>query len=154
MLNFHGAVPAVTYTLSDGALTDTAVLSITITAVNDAPLAVVDSATTAEDTALLNIDVLGNDSDVDGDGLSILGMPTALHGPALVHVGRWRRSTAGANYNGSDTISYVVVDGNGGSDAGSVAITVTSVNDAPLGDDETFTAAEGAGRRVPGCAGG
>src|SRR5207244_6793680 len=59
-----------------------ATVNITITAVNDAPVAVNDSYTTAEDTTL-NVaapGVLSNDSDVDGDSLSAVLVSQPAHG--------------------------------------------------------------------------
>ncbi|MDP1869767.1 MAG: Ig-like domain-containing protein, partial [Bradyrhizobium sp.] len=99
---------------------------------NDGPVAVDDIASTNEDTELLSINVLGNDSDVDGDTLSISGTPTALHGTVTVNPDNTLKYTPNANYNGSDTITYVVSDGNGGTDVGQVTITVNGVNDAPV----------------------
>ena len=68
--NFNGPVPQVTYTISDGALTDTATLDITINPVNDAPVAVNDTASGNEDTVVSG-DVEANDTDVDGDTLTV-----------------------------------------------------------------------------------
>ena len=63
-------MPQVTYTVSDGSLTDTATLDITITPVNDAPVAVNDTASGNEDTVVTG-DVEANDTDVDGDTLTV-----------------------------------------------------------------------------------
>ena len=62
--NFYGE-DSFSYTVSDGVLSDTATVTITVESVNDAPVAVDDSYTTDEDVEL-TVDVLGNDSDVDG----------------------------------------------------------------------------------------
>src|SRR4029077_8246746 len=60
------------YTVSDGALTDTGHVTVTITALNDAPVAVDDTATVAEDSGATPITVLGNDTDPDtGDTRTI-----------------------------------------------------------------------------------
>ncbi|EPM5840494.1 tandem-95 repeat protein, partial [Vibrio parahaemolyticus] len=67
--NFNGDAE-ITYTVTDGELTDEAKVSVTVNPVNDAPVAKDDIATTQEDTAV-TIDVLPNDTDVDGDKLSI-----------------------------------------------------------------------------------
>jgi len=81
--NYNGAV-SFDYTLSDGSLTDTATVNGTISAVNDAPDAVDDVGVLdgAEDStsAVLNATMLSNDSDLDGDAISI----TAINGTALV----------------------------------------------------------------------
>ena len=72
-LNFNG-IDTFTYDITDGnGGSDTGTLTITVTAVNDKPVANDDTATTAEDVTLNNIDVLSNDTDVDGDTLSVTG---------------------------------------------------------------------------------
>ncbi|OOC11734.1 hypothetical protein BM451_20070, partial [Dickeya dadantii] len=68
--NFNGS-DTISYTVSDGhGGTATATVAVTITPVNDAPVAANDSATTAEDTPV-TVNVLSNDSDVDGDSLTV-----------------------------------------------------------------------------------
>jgi hypothetical protein len=108
----------------------------------DAPAANDDQATTAEDTPLINIDVLANDSDGDGDTLAIDGTPTADHGTVTVNADGTLNYTPDADFNGTDTITYAVSDGNGGSATGSVDVTVTPVNDAPVANDDQATTAE------------
>src|SRR5205085_1996159 len=68
--NYNGT-DSFSYTVGDGhRASATATVSVSVTAVNDAPVAVNDTATTAEDTAV-SIAVLGNDSDLDGDTLTV-----------------------------------------------------------------------------------
>ena len=68
--NFNGT-DTVTYTISDGnGGTDTATVSITVNAVNDGPVALDDTASVDEDSSVV-IGVLANDSDLDGDALSV-----------------------------------------------------------------------------------
>ena len=78
--NYHGP-DSFTYGISDGhGGTDTATVSITVTPVNDQPDAVNDALTTAENTAG-QVNVLTNDTDVDGDSLTVTTLrPTAAHG--------------------------------------------------------------------------
>jgi len=66
-LNFNGVATPVSYTVNDnnGATSNVATLTVTVTAVNDAPVAVNDAATTNEDTPV-SINVTTNDTDVDG----------------------------------------------------------------------------------------
>ncbi|OYT86707.1 MAG: hypothetical protein CFE46_14695 [Burkholderiales bacterium PBB6] len=109
--------------------TSVATVSITITAVNDAPVATADAFSTPEDTAH-TIAVLANDSDADGNTLTVTGA-TALHGTVTINGNGTLTYTPAANYHGSDTISYTVSDGSGGSSSADVAVTVTTVNDAP-----------------------
>ena len=69
-LNYTGG-DGFTYTISDGqGGSATATVSVTVTAVNDAPAAADDAASTLEDTAV-GIPVLANDSDIDGDTLTV-----------------------------------------------------------------------------------
>jgi len=124
------------YTVSDGAGgTDTATVSMTVTAVNDPPVAVDDSTTTQEDASTL-IDVLANDTDIDGGALVIGSVGSASHGTAVIEAGQVRYTPA-ADYFGPDTFDYAVSDGAGGTDTGSVAVTVTAVpetNSIHVGD--------------------
>ena len=69
--DYAGAIPVITYTVSDGAGgTDTSTLSLTMVPVNDPPVADDDSATTPEDTPVSG-NVLANDTDVDSSPLTV-----------------------------------------------------------------------------------
>jgi len=127
--NWNGNVPQVTYTTNTGSNTT---LSITITSVNDNPTANPDMATVAEDSVNNTITVLNNDtiSPDTGETLSVTAA-SALNGTVSINSNGTLRYTPNANYNGSDTISYTISDGNGGTSQSTVAVTVTSVNDAP-----------------------
>jgi hypothetical protein len=139
--NFFGA-DTFTYTVSDGqGGTDTATVSITVTSVNDVPLANDDATTTPEDTPI-TVDVLANDSDVDGDTLKITGITDGANGTAVLNTDGTVTFTPNANFFGSDTFTYTVNDGQGGTDSATVSITVTSVNDVPVANDDTATTLE------------
>ena len=132
--NYTGAVPVVTYTVSDGnGGTDTSTLTLTMVPVNDAPDAVDNSYTTAEDTALTIAapGVLGNDTDVDGDTLTVTTNTAPANGAVLVNADGSLTYTPDVDFNGTDTFTYTISDGNGGSDTATVTITVDAVNDAP-----------------------
>jgi len=89
-------------------------ITVTIVNVNDAPVAHNDI--TGIDTNLVSsvdIDVLANDTDVDGDSLSITGTPTALDGVVVVNANGTLNYTPNAGFNSQDTITYVITDGNG-----------------------------------------
>jgi large repetitive protein len=134
-----GGVYSVTITASDGA-GGTVSRTFTWTVTNPAPTAVNDSATTPEDTAVA-ISVLANDSDPDGDPLTVTSA-TALNGTISIGPGGVLTYTPNANFNGSDTITYVISDGNGGTSTAAVTVTVTPVNDAPVAVNDSATTNE------------
>jgi VCBS repeat-containing protein len=135
--NFNGT-DSFTFRSNDGVLTSAVqTVSITVNPVNDAPVAVADSATTDEDTAVL-IDVLTNDTDVDGDTLSVTTASVSSGSGSVSIVGGVLSYDPGTAYqslnagqNATVTIDYTVSDGNGGSSVGSATVTVTGVNDGP-----------------------
>ena len=133
----------VTYTVSDNnGGTNTATVTITITAVNDAPVANNDTATMAEDAAPILINVLANDSDEDGDSLTISAASADIGSVSVV--GNQIQYTPAADSNGLATVTYTVSDNNGGTNTATVAITITAVNDAPIANNDTATMAENA----------
>jgi VCBS repeat-containing protein len=111
-----------------------------VTSPNEPPVAENDTATTDEDTPT-DIAVLANDTDDDGDPLTIASVSNPAHGSAVVASGKVNY-TPNANYNGPDSFSYTVSDGNGGTDTATVSITVTSVDDAPVAEDDSATTPE------------
>ena len=140
-LNYNGP-DSFTYTISDGALTDTAQVSITVNAVNDAPTAVDDTIAATEDFSVDTpvTSLLANDSDVDGDALVVTGTSDASGGAALLLTNGtstpsddFIRFTPNPNLCGPDAGSYRygISDGNGGSDIGEVTVNIACVNDAP-----------------------
>ncbi|WP_283193222.1 Ig-like domain-containing protein [Rhizobium sp. AN80A] len=110
------------------------VTTFNLTVTNPAPTAVNDTATTTEDVPLLNIDVLGNDTDPDGDVLSIDPdfPPQAGHGTVTVNSDGTLNYTPAKDFNGIDTVVYRVTDGQGGLSTGVLTITVGAQNDAPI----------------------
>ncbi|MDT4955327.1 MAG: hypothetical protein QOJ02_3465 [Acidobacteriota bacterium] len=139
-LNFHG-VGGFSYVVRDGqGGTATGNVTVTINPVNDAPVANADSATTDEDTAVA-IDARANDTDVDGDGLSITNATNGAHGTVAVVNGS-AVYTPAENYHGPDNFTYTVSDGHGGSAQGAVSVTVNSVNDNPVAVNDSATTAE------------
>ncbi len=103
-----------------------ATVSITVTCVDDAPNAVNDSDTVSEDSGAGAIDVLANDTDIDGGLRSIVGRTNGSHGSvAIIGAGAGLTYTPEANYCGPDSFTYTL---NGGS-AGTVSITVTCVEE-------------------------
>ncbi|GIX49563.1 MAG: hypothetical protein KatS3mg131_3774 [Candidatus Tectimicrobiota bacterium] len=139
--NFHGT-DSFTYTVTDGHGADVGVVSIVVTPVNDAPLALADSITTAEDTAV-TVAVLANDSDPDGDTLSVISVTQGAHGTTAVLADGTIRYTPAADYSGTDSFSYTVSDPHGATATATVSVTVTPVNDAPLAQDDSATTTAG-----------
>jgi len=107
---------------------------------NTDPVGSGDSASTDEDTAV-TIDVLENDSDVNGDTLVIDSVTQPTNGNVLNN-GSDVTYTPDAEYCGTDSFTYMVNDGNGGTDTAPVDVTVTCLNDAPVADDLTVTTEE------------
>jgi hypothetical protein len=107
---------------------------------NTPPEASDDSASTDEDMAV-TIDVLDNDSDADGDALSVFAVTQPTNGSA-VNNGSDVTYTPDADYCGSDSFGYTVSDGNGGSDTATVDVSVTCVNDAPVADGQAVSTIE------------
>ncbi|WP_069864815.1 retention module-containing protein [Pseudomonas citronellolis] len=120
-----------TYTVSDGhGGTSTASVTVGINAVNDAPVAKPDSASTQEDKPV-TLNVLANDSDVDGDALSVTSA-SASNGSVTINADGTLTYTPKANFSGSDSITYTISDGHGGTASSTVALSVTPVVDVPL----------------------
>ena len=149
--NYNGA-DSFTYKTNDGtADSNVATVNLTVTAVNDAPVALGDSASTSEDTPVL-VDVLGNDTDVDNSAsqlsVELASVTSPAHGTAVLVTspadpayGKIRYTPA-ADYNGSDSFTYVATDGSADSGQATVSLTVTAVNDAPVAVADSATTAE------------
>ena len=136
--NFDGE-DTFTYTASDGDKATTATVTVTVNSTNDAPVAANDSAEVDEDGSV-DIAVLGNDSDVDDDTLTIVDISTPSNGTAVAANGGIRY-TPNANYSGPDSFTYTISDGNGEESTATVSVEVEAVNDPPTAvDDEGSTA--------------
>jgi len=135
--NFYGTV-FFTYTLSDGALSATGGVTVTVTAVNDVPVANPDGTNTLEDTSV-TIRVLGNDTDVEGSVLSLVGTFTT-NGTAVIN-GTNVVFTPSLNFHGTLVFWYGMWDGTLLA-TGVVTVAVAPVNDAPLAVSDTFTTSE------------
>ncbi|HHP0467521.1 TPA: tandem-95 repeat protein, partial [Vibrio harveyi] len=137
--NFNGDA-TISYTISDGQLTDDATVAVTVNPVNDAPVAVNDTVSTDEDTAV-TIDVLANDSDPENDTLTITAASVPAEQGTVAIVDGKLVFTPAENFNGDATISYTISDGQLTDDA-TVAVTVNPVNDAPVAVDDTVATDE------------
>ena len=133
--NFNGE-DAFTYLARDlSAGSEAVTVSITVNAVNDAPVAKAEEYATAEDnplTVTASDGVLKNDEDVeDKPSLSarLLGPPT--HGTLTLNADGSFAYTPDGDYYGSDSFTYVASDGAADSDPATVTISVSRVNDPP-----------------------
>lgn len=114
--------------------TSTATVSITVRPVQDPPVAADDQATTPEDTPLVipAATLLSNDSDVDGDVLSVTGVTAGqgTHGTVSFANGQVTYTPA-PDYFGPASFQYRITDGQATATA-TVYVTVTPVNDPPV----------------------
>ena len=156
--DFNGALPTVTYTVSDGSLTDTGSLTISVDAVNDAPDATDDNGSINEDETLVVSEtdgLLSNDSDLDGDDLSITqfeidgtvytaGTTVELsEGTLTINADGSYTLVPASDFNGTlPAITYTVSDGDL-TDTGDLVISITPINDAPVATGETVTVESG-----------
>jgi VCBS repeat-containing protein len=139
-----GPLDTFTYTLNGGS---TATVSVKVSCVDDAPVAVEDATTITEDDPATSIDVLGNDTDVDGGPEVVRSKTNGAHGTvAIVNSGRAVTYKPAANYCNDpdpapdDTFTYTL---NGGSTA-NVSVTVSCVDDLPTAANDTKTVPEDA----------
>jgi lysophospholipase L1-like esterase len=142
--NYNGP-DSFTFKANDGtADSNIATVSITITAVNDAPTASPQSVTTNEDTAKA---ITLSGSDVDGDTLTFSVVTNPTHGtlsgtpPNLSY-------TPASNYNGPDSFTFKANDGTADSNIATVSITVTAVNDAPTASPQSVTTNEDTAKAI------
>jgi len=152
----------VDYTVSDGTDTSAATVTVTVTGENDGPVAVDDSATTGENTAVM-VDVLANDTDVDlSDTHTVDAVSISSGGGSASIVDGQVQWDPGSDYDylavgetATVELAYTMSDNNGGTDDATVTLTVTGENDAPemAGGDTGSVTAEatdpGAGEAGP-----
>ncbi len=158
--NYNGS-DSFTYRASDGTVnSNTVTVSLTITAVNDAPTVVADAYSTNEDTALNKQpgDVrrarpTTATSRATPSRLILVTQPS--HGSvSMFDPDGTFRYTPAANFNGTDTFTYRATDGTTTSAPATVTITVTPVNDVPVAVADAYTTPEDVqlvGRRRRAC---
>jgi CshA-type fibril repeat protein len=130
---------AFSYTVSDGnGGSDSGQVTVSV---NGPPVAADDAATTPEDQAV-TIEVLANDSDPNGDALSVSISGAPAHGAATANGDGTVSYQPAADFVGEDAFVYTVEDGRGGSDSATVRVTVTAVNDSPEAVDDAATTPE------------
>ena len=130
--NFHGT-DTFAYTTTDGATSVGAAVTVTVTPVNDAPVANADAATVQVDSNKV-IDVLANDTDVDGDTLTPELQSNPSHGTASVDpVTKKVTYVPVSGYVGSDSFTYRASDGTAVSNTVTVSITVAAAPSGGVG---------------------
>ena len=131
--NFNGT-ETITYTVSDGSLSDnTGVLTITVTPVNDPPVAVADAYSVLEDSGLNSLNLVLNDTDIDTATSTLTLTSVTTSGSGTVAINADNKSvdyTPANNFNGTETITYTVSDGSLSDNTGVLTITVLP-NSAP-----------------------
>ncbi len=132
---------AFSYTLSDGTVETTGQVSILVNSVNSAPVANADSASTAEETPVV-IDVLSNDSDSDGDTLTVVSITNARSGTASINANNTVTFVPADSFSGTAGFSYVVNDGNGGTDSAAVTVQVNDTNESPAASGDSASTTE------------
>ncbi len=154
------ATDTFTYTITDGALTDSAVVTVNITGLNDAPEATDNSYTATEDDSSVSGNIItddtgaGADSDVDaGSSLSIpatgltvttsngVTLTLGSNGSFTYPLDSGTNQTMSATDSFTDSFAYTVADGTL-TDTATVTITVTGENDAPIATANVYTATE------------
>jgi gliding motility-associated-like protein len=141
----YSGVDSFTYRASDGSATSNiATVTITVNAVNQAPVAFNDSYTTNEDTPLSvpAPGVLSNDTDPENNNLTSILVTGVQHGTLTLNSNGSFTYTPSANYNGSDSFTYQASDGSLTSNVATVTITVNAVNDPPVAVNDNYSTDE------------
>ena len=127
--NYNGS-DSFEVTISDGnGGTTTSTVTVGVTPANDAPIAVADAITIDEDTSVV-IDVRANDSDIDGDSLTVVAVTQGTNGSVVIDaISGNPIYTPNFNFNGSDSFTYTISDGQDGTSTTTVNITVNAVDD-------------------------
>ena len=120
---------------------DTALVTITVVPVNDAPVATDDSYTVNEDN-LLNGNVSTNDTDPEGDLLTFTVLNSTINGTLVLNADGTFTYTPDLNYNGDDSFLYLVCDTQGACDTALVDINVLPVDDGVVANDDAYTTNE------------
>ena len=140
--NFHGA-DTITFLVNDGTTNSIpATVSLTVTPLNDAPVANNQSVTLDEDTSTA---IVLTGSDVDRDSLTFV----IVNGPTNGVVSGFDPNTGAltytpnTNFHGADTITFLVNDGTTNSVPATVSLTVRPLNNAPVANNQSVTLDEG-----------
>src|SRR6185503_13932732 len=125
----------------DGLSPVTGTVNVTITPVNDPPVANTDSLGTSEDTPN-TVNVLTNDTDIDGpSALTVTGSTNGTKGTVSCTPAGACTYTPNLNQNGTDSFTYTVTDGLSPV-TGTVNVTITPVNDPPVANTDALGTSE------------
>src|SRR6185369_16167428 len=141
--NFNGAA-SFTYKANDGTVdSNAATVTLNVAAVNDAPVAVADTVAATEGSAATYTaaDLLGNDTDVDGDALTIASVASGAGGTAVLNLDGTVTFTPNTNFSGVASFTYKATDGTADSNAASVTVNVAALV-APVAVADTLAATE------------
>ncbi len=135
--NYNGA-DSFSYKVNDGTSnSNDALVTITIAAANDLPIATSASVTTNEDVAVGGMLVA---SDGDGNPLTFLaGSTVPAHGAVVITSNGFYIYTPAANFSGTDSFTFKANDGTNDSNEATITVTVTPVNDVPVANAASIT---------------
>ena len=138
--NYNGT-DTFTYRASDGTANSApATVTVKVTAVNDAPVANPDTATTKANTRVV-INVKANDTDVENNPLTSTVLTNPANGTVARNYDGTYTYTPKANFTGTDTFTYRVSDGAATSAPATVTVTVPPTNVAPIAGNDAATTA-------------
>ncbi len=126
--NFYGTDSFTYRATGGGAASAPATVTLTVRPIADPPVALDDAASTPEDTPV-TVSFLTNDTDADGDPLTLTGVTQGSNGTVVIE-GDTLRYSPNLNFHGTDTLTYTITDGTSNATA-TVRVTVTPVNDPP-----------------------
>ena len=137
--NFNGS-DSFTYTITDGTETITQTATITVASVNDLPVSKNSNIEATEDTVATG--QLEAATDADSDNLTYAIKDNAANGTVIVNADGSYSYTPDTDFNGEDSFTYTIDDGQGGMTTQTATITVAAVNDAPVAEDSSISTDE------------
>src|SRR5262249_57223009 len=115
---------------------------------NQPPVANPDTASTDEDVAV-SIAVLANDTDPDGDALTVTGVTQGANGAVTINPNGTVTYTPAPHFFGTDSFTYDNSDGEGGTATGTVTVTINHVNHPPVANPDAATVNEDGSVVIP-----
>jgi hypothetical protein len=144
--NYSG-IDSLAYVVAGSVLSNSAPVYIVVRPVNDPPVATDDEFRVSETAALskgtVEFDVLANDSDIDGDPLTVLRTTDPANGQVEIpEGGRSILYVPVTDFVGTDRFRYTISDGNGGLDVADVTVVVDPSNDPPVAVSDSWAVRE------------